>query len=92
VYNSTDNIVTLSWMTPDPANGIITNYQLEYRSTADSPFTILVNSTELTRIATGLSPQTGYEFRVAAYTRVGIGPYTNAIRATTTSKLYCILV
>jgi len=91
VHNSTDNTVSLSWMTPDPANGIITNYQLEYRSTPNSPFITLVNSTELTYRVTGLSPQTGYEFRVAAYTRVGMGPYTNTIQATTTSKLYCIL-
>ena len=68
-------------MAPDPANGIIIDYQLQYRSAPDSSFnTVLPNNTEVT----------DYEFRVAARTRVGRGAYTSITQATT-SKLYCII-
>ena len=73
------------------ANGIIIAYQLEYdpaggnqRFTSSQNFTAL--SGTVTVLVTGLFPSTEYEFRVAAFTRVGCGPYPTIVRSFTTSK------
>ena len=77
--------VTLSWMPPDPPNGIITQYELQYRRSSDSVYISFINSSALTATVTGLLPSTDYRFRVAASTVVGQGPYTE-IPHTTTGK------
>jgi len=87
VDNTTFTTITLSWMRPNPPNGIIIGYQLEYRISYDSQFTLLLPSNnELTRTVTGLSPNTEYQFRVAAVTAVGRGPYTDIVTQNTTSE------
>ena len=92
VNNTADTSVTLSWLEPDMANGIITAYQLEYRPVGgDQQFTISQNFTLLIGTVTGLSASTEYEFRVAAFTRVGPGPYSMTVVSFTTSKFYHIL-
>ena len=91
IVNTTDSTVTLSWMPPDPPNGIITQYELQYRiAGSSSGYTSLV-TTDLTRTITGLDNNTEYEFRVRARTTVGYGNFS--IIATNHSKLVitCII-
>ena len=71
-------------------NGMITNYELQYRiSFSDSPYMAL-NGTSLIRTVNDLDPSTPYDFRVRAYTRVGPGPYTNVVMNGTTCKFLII--
>jgi len=85
VDNTGDNTITLSWMEPDMSNGIIIAYQIEYRiSNSDASF-MAENSSSLMYTVTGLMPSTGYQVRVAAFTRVGPGPYS-MVQALTTGK------
>ena len=89
--NAAYTTVTLSWMRPNPPNGIIIGYQLAYRRTNDSSFILLLPSNnEVTRTVTELLPNTEYQFRVAAVTIVGRGPYTD-ITQSTTSELNFLL-
>ena len=86
VDSVTDTTVTLSWMTPDPTNGIITQYQLQYRRCTGGSYTTLQPlNNEVTRTVTGLVVDTEYCFRVRAYTVIslGAGPWTNEVRGRT---------
>ncbi|XP_065910272.1 protein sidekick-2-like isoform X2 [Dysidea avara] len=75
-----DSAVSLSWMSPDPANGIITQYMMEYRRSVDSSYTsVTLSATTLMYTVSGLDVDTEYQFRVRASTRVGNGPYTDAV-------------
>ena len=71
----TDNTVTLLWMTTPQPNGIVKGYDVQYRRAGTSYFTTL-NFTNFTGTITGLISYTSYEFRVAAVTAIGTGPYT----------------
>ena len=88
--DTTDANVTLQWMEPDMPNGVIARYQVEYRVAFSDDSFVSQNATSLTNatsyIVTGLSPFTEYEFRVAAATRVGLGPYTGVVTTFTTGK------
>ena len=85
--NTADTTVTLSWMEPSMENGMILTYQLEYGPVGDyQRFELSQNSTLLFATVTELSSSTEYEFRVAAFTRVGPGPYSNTVVSITTSK------
>ena len=84
--DATDANVTLQWMEPDMPNGVITRYQVEYRMAFSDDSFVSQNATSLTYIVTGLSPFTEYEFRVAAATRVGLGPYSGVVATFTTGK------
>lgn len=73
--------ITATWFAPTSPNGIILHYILEYRLAID-PVTLGVGeimTTEqipanvTTATATGLSPVTGYEFRVVAVNSAGRG-------------------
>ena len=75
--------VTLSWMPPNIRNGIITQYELQYRRSSDSMYISFINSSVLTATVTALLPSTDYQFRVAASTVVGQGPYTEISQTTT---------
>jgi len=89
-----DTSVTISWMSPDPPNGIITRYALHYKRINVSSYR-LVNpqTTELSRTITGLERDTEYECRVRAYTVVGNGPYTANLMFRTKKGLYiCIIM
>ena len=83
VVDSTDTTVTLSWMPPDPPNGIIIQYQIQYRrfdgseNFADNE--VNISATDLTFTVTGLITGTGYRFRVRAFTLVGRGFPSNSI-------------
>ena len=87
VNNVDDNTITLSWMEPNMSNGIIISYQLEYKIVDSDDSFVSVNSTSLMYTVTGSTPRTGYQFfRVAAYTRVGRGPYSSILVLALTGK------
>ena len=87
VISNTDSTVTLSWMPPEMPNGIITQYQMEYRSCNSSDFVSLnITNSILTYTVTGLTSNTEYVFRARAFTVVGHGPPSNEVTRYT-SKL-----
>ena len=80
----TDTTVTLSWMSPDPPNGIITNYRVQYRrngSRSLSYYSIDTITNNLTYTVTGLNTNTEYNFRVRADTVVGRSDPSNVVTA-----------
>ena len=83
VARITDDTVTLSWMPPDPPNGIITQYQVEYRSNSSGFELLQPTNVDLTRTVTGLSSNTQYVFRIIAFTVEGNGPASNTVGAHT---------
>ena len=76
--------MTLSWITPNLTNGIITQYELQYRVCSDVDYITLspLNNTVI-RTVTGLTVGTEYCIRVRAYTVVGAGPWTDDVRERT---------
>ena len=79
-----DTTVTLSWMPPDPPNGIITDYRVRYRrhgSTSDSDYVAENVGTVLTYTVTNLMTGTEYELQVRAFTVVGNGMYSDLVFA-----------
>ena len=70
-------------MAPEMPNGVITQYQLQYRrSDSSSNFTSLnITNDTLTYTVTGLISDTEYVFRARAFTVVGHGPSSNVITA-----------
>ena len=88
VVNVTNATVTLSWTPPDTPNGIITQYQIQFRrrdSSSDFASLNVTNDT-LTYTITELTSDTEYVFRVIAFTVVGHGSPSNEV-TTLTSKL-----
>ena len=80
IVNVTNSTVSLSWMPPDTTNGIVTQYEIQYRENDSSGFTSLnITNNTLTHTVAGLSSNTEYMFRVRAYTVVGHGPSSNPI-------------
>ena len=81
IVNVTDTTVTLSWLPPDPPNGIITQYQVQYRRTNGrdrySNNQVDTMTTDLTYTVTGLTTNTVYYLRVRGFTVVGHGPPSN---------------
>ena len=88
IVSITNTTVSLSWMPPDIPNGIITQYQLQYRRSDSSTNIISLNVTNdtLTYTVTGLSSNTEYVFTVRAFTVVGHGNASNEV-TDYTSKL-----
>jgi len=90
----TDTTVTLSWIIPDPTNGEITQYELQYKSCADIGYNALQPlNNAVTRMVAGLSNNTEYCFRVRAYSIVSLGPgdWTDEVMGRT-CKLHLIQV
>ena len=74
VDSVTGTTVTLSWMTPDRPNGIITQYELRYSRCGIKRYTTLLPLTnEVTRTVTELAVNTEYCFKVRAYTVISLG-------------------
>ena len=74
IVSITDTTITLSWKTPDPANGIITHYQVDYKTSNGSYSSLEPFNTNLICTITGLISNTEYNIRVTAFTVVGGGP------------------
>ena len=92
VNTITYTTVKASWLPPEMPNGVITRYDLEFREAADLLFRRRFPTSSATSYTiTGLFPSTTYQFRIAAVTVVGHGPYSSVITINTTSKLICIL-
>ena len=85
VVRVTDAMVTLSWMPPVPPNGIITQYQVEYRSNSSGFELLQPTNVNLTRTITGLSSNTQYIFRIIAFTMEGNGPASSTADAHTST-------
>ena len=88
IVSITNTTVSLSWMPPNTTNGIITQYQLQYRRSDSSTSITSLNITNdtLTYTVTGLSSNTEYVFTVRAFTVVGHGNASNEV-TDYTSKL-----
>ena len=90
IVNITNSTVSLSWMSPEMPNGIITQYQLQYRRSDSSNNSIFasmsISKDNLTYTMTKLTSNTEYVFRVRAFTVVGHGPHSNTV-TNYTSKL-----
>ena len=72
IVDVTETTVTLSWMSPDPPNGIIRSYRVQYKRNDSFNYnSIDTNTNDLTYTVTGLSTNTLYDFRVRADTQVG---------------------
>lgn len=80
---SSDTLI-IQWDFPEPEdqNGIIIGYVVEINAT-ETGETYQLTSTLSTVIIDTLQPFTTYVCRIAARTRVGTGPYSIAITATT---------
>lgn len=82
VMCNTDATVNLSWIPPDPPNGIITQYQLQYRRSDSSDYTCIsmsITNADLNFTVTGLTSNNKYVYRVRAFTSVGLGPPSNEV-------------
>ncbi len=74
----------LEWDPPleEDRNGVITKYQIKVEWNVNQVHqleTVFVNN----YVVTGLEPNTRYYYSVAAYTKVGMGPYSNKTAVTT---------
>ena len=93
VVDVTDTTVTLSWMTPDPPNGIITQYQVQYRRiSSGGSFGNNQMTTDLTYTVTGLMTGTQYDFRVRAFSVVGRGSPSDIVTAFIGKLKYVLLL
>ena len=90
IVNVTDTTATISWLPPDPPNGIITQYHVEYRSDTSGFMLLQPSNVDMIRTVTGLSSNTQYMFRVTAFTVEGNGPVSKIV-VVHTSKRYIIL-
>ena len=75
-------------MAPVIPNGIIMQYELQYRRSNDlltitSNISSTIRGDTLTSNIKGLLPFTKYELKLRAYTRVGAGPYSESLRIET---------
>lgn len=85
--DATDTTVSLSWMMPDSSDGDIIHYRVEYRPKLPCS----KRTKSLSNTVTGLLPNTKYEFRVAAVTAKGCGPYSDTVCLSTISKFTSFL-
>ena len=87
IVSITKTTVSLSWMPPNTTNGIITQYQLQYKRSDSTNITSLnITNANLTYTVTGLSSNTEYVFTVRAFTAVVHGNASNKV-TDYTSKL-----
>jgi len=76
--------VTLTWTAPVVVGTGLTNYSVQWRTTAGpgSWNTFTHGSTATTSTVTGLTNATSYDFQVAAINATGTGAYTSPVTAT----------
>ena len=89
-----DITVTLSWMTPDPPNGIIDQYQIQYRrsDSSDDYVSVNISPSTLTYTVTGLTTNTEYDFIIRAHTGHGRGGFSNVVTSFVGKLKYVLLL
>ena len=70
----TSSTVTLSWEPPNPPNGSIMGYIIQYNDK-----TVQVYSNDTTSKISGLTAGIEYEFKVAAVYETGPGPFAKVV-------------
>ena len=79
--------VSVSWSEPDDNGAAITSYDLHYRVTGTSDWTLVSNQTGTSYTITGLSLGTEYEVQVRATNTVGDSDWSTSGTATTPSAV-----
>ena len=84
--------VSLQWNEPQPTNGIIRRYIVQYyRTSTPGSFTLFNDSSTMTSaMVINLSLFTDYTFRVSAVT-VAEGPFVVVIATSAESSMTCII-
>lgn len=80
--SQTTTTISLSW---NAINRII-NYNIYYKLTSDSVFTLLTTSTTNSKTITGLTASTSYDFKVSAVNVIGEGPQSSVYTISTSSS------
>ena len=80
IVDVTDTTVILSWLPPDPPNGIITEYRVRF-SRSDNNDSRTQDTMNNMVTVTELTSNTEYTFQVRAFTVVGRGPPSNVVTA-----------
>jgi hypothetical protein len=87
--------VVLTWSAPASGGAAITDYVVQYRTTAGpgawNTFSEGVSATTGATV-TGLTNETSYDFQVAAVNSVGQGPYSTAATATPSALVFAVSV
>jgi len=80
--------VGLSWVVPDPTNGILLNYTVIYSNSTNTLMMVYDNDTLMDTI-TGLNEDTVYNFVIYGSTSAGAGPNATDM-ATTFEDRKCL--
>ena len=78
-------------MAPDTPNGIITHYELWYRTNDNESFNVtstITDTISLMHSIEGLMPGVTYVVQLRAATQVGLGPYVSQTVATKLERKY----
>ncbi|XP_077864611.1 receptor-type tyrosine-protein phosphatase mu-like, partial [Saccoglossus kowalevskii] len=82
--------ITVTWLEPDPPNGIITAYKITYWKTSDESTKENIsveNGDALEHIINDLEYQVNYTVIVSAFTSVGEGEYSDKLNTNTTETI-----
>lgn len=84
---ATEDSVPLSWTAPAAGDQPITDYIVQFRVTGAPSWDTFTDGTGNTTstTVTALTASTGYDFRVAAMSSVGTGPWSDTVPVSTTA-------
>ena len=75
--------VTVSWTAPTFTGGeVLDRYELEYRLSTDTTWTVVLSGTSTSAVVTGLVNGSSYDFRVITYTSTSTSSYSSLVSAT----------
>ena len=88
-----DSQVSLSWSAPSSNGGsAITDYQVEYKLSVGSSWTVInIGSTATTKLITGLTNGSSYDFKVSATNLAGTGTAFSTTSATPVAAITYVL-
>ena len=87
----------ITWSPPVMPNGIITDYNVSYVPghslstadySADGNVSVAIGNNDTVHVVSSLRIATNYSIAIAAYTMIGIGPYSNNIDCTVQTMEY----